>query len=182
VGLWAAEEEGLIGSRSYVAQHFGGIVGGGGGMAAMMGGGGGEVKLKPEAEKFSVYFNHDNGSGKFRGIYLQGNEAARSIFRAWFAPFASMGATTISLQNTGGTDHLSFNTVGLPGFQFIQDPLEYDTRTHHSTADVIERVQGDDMKQAATIMAAFVYNAAMRDEMFPRKPAPVPRPARTGSN
>jgi carboxypeptidase Q len=182
VGLWAAEEEGLIGSRTYVAQHFGERVGGGGGMAAMMGGGAGEVKLKPEAEKFSVYFNHDNGSGKFRGIYLQGNEAARTIFRAWLAPFASMGATTITLQNTGGTDHLSFDGVGLPGFQFIQDPLEYETRTHHSTADVFERVQADDMKQAATIMAAFVYNAAMRDEMFPRKPAPAPRPARTGSN
>ncbi len=182
VGFWAAEEEGLIGSRTYVAQHFGQRVGGGGGMAAMMGGGGGELKLKPEHEKFSVYFNHDNGSGKFRGIYLQGNEAARPIFRAWLAPFASMGATTITLQNTGGTDHLSFDGVGLPGFQFIQDPLEYETRTHHSTADVFDRVQADDMKQAATIMAAFAYNAAMRDEMFPRKPAPAPRPPRTGSN
>ena len=182
IALWAAEEEGLIGSRSYVAQHFGERVGGGGGMAAMMGGGGGELKLKPEHEKLSVYFNHDNGSGKFRGIYLQGNEAARTIFRTWLAPFASMGATTITLQNTGGTDHLSFDGVGLPGFQFIQDPLEYETRTHHSTADVFERVQADDMKQASTIMAAFVYNAAMRDEMFPRKPAPAPRPARTGSN
>ncbi len=181
VALWAAEEEGLIGSRSYVAQHFGERVGGG--MGAMMGGGGGELKLKPEHEKLSVYFNHDNGSGKFRGIYLQGNEAARSIFRAWFAPFASLGATTISLQNTGGTDHLSFDGVGLPGFQFIQDPLEYDTRTHHSTADVFERVQADDMKQAATIMAAFLYNAAMRDQMFPRKPMSESRPARaTGSN
>ncbi|MCX6133083.1 MAG: M20/M25/M40 family metallo-hydrolase [Ignavibacteriales bacterium] len=182
IGLWAAEEEGLIGSRSYVAQHFGERTGGGGGMAAMMGGGGGELKLKPEHEKLSVYFNHDNGSGKFRGIYLQGNEAARTIFRAWFAPFASLGATTITLQNTGGTDHLSFDGVGLPGFQFIQDPLEYDTRVHHSTADVFERVQGDDMKQASTIMAAFLYNAAMRDEMFPRKPAAAPRPARTGGN
>lgn len=181
VALWAAEEEGLIGSRTYVAQHFG--VREGGGMGAMMGGGGGELKLKPEHEKVSVYFNHDNGSGKFRGIYLQGNEAARSIFRAWLAPFASMGATTISLQNTGGTDHLSFDGVGLPGFQFIQDPLEYETRTHHSTADVFERVQADDMKQASTIMAAFIYNAAMRDEMFPRKPMAAPRPARApGSN
>ena len=182
VGLWAAEEEGLIGSSSYVGQHFGERVGGGGGMAAMMGGGGGELRLKPEHEKFSVYFNHDNGSGKFRGIYLQGNEATRPIFRAWLAPFASLGATTITLQNTGGTDHQSFDRVGLPGFQFIQDPLEYETRTHHSTADVLERVQADDMKQAATIMAAFAYNAAMRDEMFPRKPAAAPRPARTGNN
>ena len=184
IGLWAAEEEGLIGSRFYVTQHFGEMVGGGGGTGGgMFGGGGGELKLKPEHEKLSVYFNHDNGSGKFRGIYLQGNEAARPIFRAWFAPFASMGASTISLSNTGGTDHLSFNTVGLPGFQFIQDPLEYDTRVHHSNADVFDRVQADDMKQAATIMAAFAYQAAMRDEMFPRKPAAAPRPQRApGSN
>jgi carboxypeptidase Q len=179
VALWAAEEEGLIGSRSYVAQHFGERVGGGAGGRGMFGGGGGELKLKPEHEKLSVYFNHDNGSGKLRGIYLQGNEAARPIFRAWLAPFASMGASTITLQNTGGTDHLSFDGVGLPGFQFIQDPLEYDTRTHHSNADVYERVQADDMKEAAVIMASFVYNAAMRDEMFPRKPMPAPRPART---
>ena len=181
VALWAAEEEGLIGSRSYVAQHFGEREGGGG-MGGMMGGGGGALKLKPEHDKLSVYFNDDNGSGKFRGIYLQGNEAARPIFRTWLAPFASMGATTITLQNTGGTDHLSFDGVGLPGFQFIQDPLEYETRTHHSTQDVYERIQADDMKQAATIMAAFAYNAAMRDEMFPRKPAAAPAPARTRSN
>ena len=183
IGLWAAEEEGLIGSHSYVAQHFGERVGGGGGMGGMFGGGGGELKLKPEHEKLSVYFNHDNGSGKFRGIYLQGNEAARPIFRVWLAPFASMGASTITVQNTTGTDHQSFDGVGLPGFQFIQDWLEYETRTHHSTADVFERVQADDMKQAATIMAAFAYQAAMRDEMFPRKPLPAPRPQRApGSN
>jgi carboxypeptidase Q len=178
IGLWAAEEEGLIGSRTYVAQHFGERVGGGG----MFGGGGGELKLKPEHEKLSVYFNHDNGSGKFRGVYLQGNEAARPIFRAWLAPFVSLGATTVTSLNTGGTDHLSFDGVGLPGFQFIQDPLEYDTRVHHSTADVFERVQADDMKQAATIMAAFAYQAAMRDEMFPRKPASPAVQRGPGSN
>jgi carboxypeptidase Q len=183
IGLWAAEEEGLIGSRSYVTQHFGERVGGAGGMGGgMFGGGGGELKLKPEHEKLSVYLNHDNGSGKVRGIYLQGNEAARRIFRAWLAPFASMGASTITVQNTGGTDHQSFDAVGLPGFQFIQDPLEYETRTHHSNADVFERVQADDMKQAATIMAAFAYQAAMRDEMFPRKPLPAPRPQGTPGN
>ncbi|MCX6143459.1 MAG: M20/M25/M40 family metallo-hydrolase [Ignavibacteriales bacterium] len=182
IGLWAAEEEGLIGSRSYVTQHFGEMVGGGGGMGGMFGGGG-ELKKQPDYEKLSVYFNHDNGSGKFRGIYLQGNEAARPVFRAWLAPFVSMGASTITAQNTGGTDHQSFDRVGLPGFQFVQDPLEYDTRVHHSTADVFERVQADDMKQAATIMAAFAYQAAMRDEMFPRKPLPAPRPQRApGSN
>jgi len=179
MALWAAEEEGLIGSRSYVSQHFGERVGGGGGMGGMFGGGGGELKLKPEQEKLSVYFNHDNGSGKLRGIYLQGNEAARPIFRAWLVPFASMGASTITLQNTGGTDHQSFDGVGIPGFQFIQDPLEYETRTHHSNQDVYERIQADDMKEAAVVMASFVYNAAMRDEMFPRKSMPAPRPART---
>jgi carboxypeptidase Q len=178
IGLWAAEEEGLLGSKSYVTQHFAEYDGG------FMGGGSGEVKnKKPEFEKLSVYFNHDNGSGKFRGIYLQGNEAARPIFRAWLAPFVTMDASTITAQTTGGTDHLSFYNVGLPGFQFIQDPLEYNTRVHHSTADVFERVQADDMKQAATIMAAFAYQAAMRDEMFPRIPAPAPRPPRApGSN
>jgi carboxypeptidase Q len=177
IALWAAEEEGLVGSRSYVSQHFAERSDGGAG--AMMGGGGGELTLKPEYEKLSVYFNDDNGAGKFRGIYLQGNEAARPIFREWLAPFASMGASTITLQNTGSTDHVSFDGAGLPGFQFIQDPLEYETRTHHSNADVYERIQPDDMKQASMIMASFVYNAAMRDEMFPRKPLPAPRPPRT---
>jgi carboxypeptidase Q len=182
IGLWAAEEEGLIGSHSYVTQHFGERAASAGGVGGMFGGSG-ELKKKPEYEKLSVYFNHDNGSGKFRGIYLQGNEAARPIFRAWLAPFASLGASTITLRNTTGTDHQSFDGVGLPGFQFIQDPLEYETRTHHSNADVFERVQADDMKQAATIMAAFAYQAAMRDEMFPRKPAPPPRPQRApGTN
>ena len=182
VGFWAAEEQGLVGSRAYVSKHLAEQEGVGTGMAAMMGGGG-ELKKKPAYENFSVYFNHDNGTGKFRGVYMQGNEAARPIFRAWLAPFASMGASTLTIQNTSGTDHLSFNTVGLPGFQFIQDPVEYDSRTHHSNMDVYDRVQADDMKQAATIMAAFAYNAAMRDEKFPRKPMPAPRPpAAPGGN
>ena len=180
VGFWAAEEQGLIGSREYVSQHYAEREGGSGGFP--MGGGTGELKTKPEYDKFSVYFNHDNGTGKIRGVYLQGNEAARPIFRAWLEPFASLGASTLTIQNTGGTDHLSFDGVGLPGFQFIQDPIDYNTRTHHYTMDVYERLQADDMKQAATIMAAFAYNAAMRDEMFPRKPAAAPRPARTGTN
>jgi Zn-dependent M28 family amino/carboxypeptidase len=105
-------------------------------------------------------------------VYLQGNEAVRSIFRAWLAPFKDMGASTLSISNTGGTDHLSFDAVGIPGFQFIQDPIEYDTRTHHSNQDVYDRIQEDDMKQAAIIMASFVYNTAMRDEKLPRKPLP----------
>jgi Zn-dependent M28 family amino/carboxypeptidase len=130
----------------------------------------GPLVTKPDHEKFSVYFNLDNGTGKIRGVYLQGNEAVRPIFRAWLAPFHDLGAATLTLQNTGGTDHLAFDGVGLPGFQFIQDPVEYDTRTHHSNMDTYERLQADDMKQAAVIMAAFVYNAAMRDEKLPRKP------------
>jgi Zn-dependent M28 family amino/carboxypeptidase len=178
VGFWAAEEQGLIGSSQYVSQHF--AVREGADATSFMGGGAsGELKKKPEYDKFSVYFNHDNGTGKIRGIYMQGNEATRPIFRAWLEPFASLGASTLSLQNTGGTDHGSFDNAGLPGFQFIQDPIEYEARTHHYNMDVYDRLQADDMKQAATIMAAFAYNAAMRDEMFPRKPLPAPRPPRT---
>ena len=170
IGLWTGEEQGLFGSRAYVAEHYGS-------QQAPSRGEGGEgsrprptYELKAEHEKFSSYFNLDNGTGKIRGIYLQGNEAARPIFRAWLAPFADMGATTITASNTGGTDHQSFDGIGLPGFQFIQDPLEYDTRTHHSSMDVYERIQEDDAKQASIIMASFVYHAAVRDERLPRKP------------
>ena len=173
VGFWASEEQGLNGSREYVSQHFAELEGGSGGFPT--GGGSSEPKKKADYDKLSVYFNHDNGTGKIRGVYLQGNEAARPIFRAWLEPFASLEASTLTIQNTTGTDHLSFNNVGLPGFQFIQDPIDYMSRTHHYTMDVYERLQADDMKQAATIMAAFAYNAAMRDEMFPRKPAAAPR-------
>jgi hypothetical protein len=127
---------------------------------------------KPEYDKFDAYFNLDNGTGKIRGVYLQGNAGVMPLFRQWLAPFAAMGAQTLSMSNTGGTDHLSFDAIGLPGFQFIQDTIEYDTRTHHSNQDVFDRVQADDMKQAATIMAAFVYQTANRDEKLPRKPAP----------
>jgi hypothetical protein len=124
---------------------------------------------KAEYEKLSGYFNLDNGTGKIRGVYLQGNEGVRALFRQWLAPFRDMGASTLTISNTGGTDHLAFDAIGLPGFQFIQDEIEYDTRTHHSNQDVFDRIQGDDMKQAATIMAAFVYQTAMRDEKLPRK-------------
>ena len=160
--LWGGEEQGLLGSHAYVKQHFG-------------------VKdtLKPEAEKFVAYFNNDNGTGKVRGIYMQGNEQLRPIFRAWLAPFKDLGATTVTPMNTGGTDHQSFDGVGLPGFQFIQDPIEYGTRTWHSTMDVYDRAQEDDMKQAAILMAAFAYNAAMRDEKLPRKPSLPPTPQGT---
>lgn len=174
VGLWGGEEEGLLGSAGYVKRHFGEREGAANEPTS-------KVTQKPEADKFSVYFNNDNGSGKVRGVYMQGNEEVRKIFRAWLAPFKDMGAYTLSISNTGGTDHLSFDAVGLPGFQFIQDPLEYGTRTHHSNMDVYDRAQEEDLKQASVIMAAFAYNAAMRDEKFPRKPLPQPQaPAPAG--
>jgi hypothetical protein len=184
IGLWGGEEQGLLGSRAYVAKTFADVEGDG---QAPRGGPGvrqsGQLKTKPAYEKFSVYFNNDNGTGRVRGVYLQGNEAARPIFRAWLSPFVSMGAATLTLNNTSGTDHLSFDAVGLPGFQFIQDPIEYDTRTHHSNMDVWDRVQEDDVKQAAVIMAAFAYNAAMRDGKFPRKPMQEqPRQRPVGGN
>ena len=178
IALWSGEEQGLFGSRAYVSQHFAERKPVPGQQAqandpfAGMRGPQGPLVLKPEHDKFSVYFNLDNGTGKIRGVYLQGNEAARSVFRTWLEPFRDLGAATITISNTGGTDHQAFDGVGLPGFQFIQDEVEYGTRTHHSNMDVYERIQADDMKQASIIMAAFVYNAAMRDEKFPRKPLP----------
>jgi carboxypeptidase Q len=179
VALWSGEEEGLLGSAGYVKNHFGEIVtptpqpgatpvppGQGGGQPQ------GHLVTKPEYDKFDAYFNLDNGTGKIRGVYMQGNAGVMPIFRQWLAPFASMGAQTLTMSNTGGTDHQSFDRIGLPGFQFIQDEIEYDTRTHHSNQDVFDRIQADDMKQAATIMAAFVFQTAQRDEKLPRKPAP----------
>ena len=175
IALWSGEEQGLLGSRAYVAQHLGTLGDGSttSAMAAMMGGQPQPVTPKPGYEKFSAYYNFDNGTGKIRGVYLQGNEAVRPIFRQWLAPFREMGAATLSISNTSGTDHLAFDAIGLPGFQFIQDEIEYETRTHHSNQDVYDRIQADDMKQAATIMAAFIYNTAMRDEKLPRKPRPA---------
>lgn len=178
LALWSGEEQGLLGSRAYVKQHFGERqrLANQSEMSAMMGGPQGPLTTKPDHAKFSAYFNLDNGTGKIRGVYLQGNEAVRPIFRAWLAPFRDLGAATLTLNNTGGTDHLAFDAVGLPGFQFIQDEIEYETRTHHSNMDTYERIQADDMKQASVIMAAFVYNAAMRDEKLPRKPLPTATP------
>ena len=196
IALWTGEEQGLLGSRAYVAEHFGTLsnpatsaapsTGGANtnGMNSGNGNGNGNgngtpagptLVKKAEYEKLSGYFNLDNGTGKIRGVYLQGNESIRSLFRQWLAPFRDMGANTLTIANTGGTDHLSFDAIGLPGFQFIQDEIEYDTRTHHSNQDVFDRIQADDMKEAATIMAAFVYQTAMRDEKLPRKPAPGSR-------
>ncbi len=177
VGLWSGEEEGLLGSHAYVAEHFGALSTNSpeANFAALLGGATNtpQVTKKPDYEKLDAYFNLDNGTGKIRGVYLQGNEAVRPLFRAWLAPFKEMGAETLSISNTGGTDHLSFDAIGLPGFQFIQDEIEYDTRTHHSNQDVFDRIQADDLKQSATIMAAFIYNTAMRDEKLPRKSVPV---------
>lgn len=182
IALWTGEEQGLLGSREYVTKHFGAARGGGRGR-----GGGGDafapatlpagrgrgnqpqINKQPEYDKFSAYFNLDNGTGKIRGVYAQNNPNVIPIFQEWLKPFHDLGATTISPGTTGSTDHVSFDNIGLPGFQFIQDQVEYNSRTHHSNMDVFDRIQEDDMKQAATIMAAFVYNAAMMDERLPKK-------------
>jgi hypothetical protein len=165
IALWGGEEEGLLGSRAYVKEHFGDPA---------------TMKLTAEHSKLAGYFNYDNGTGKIRGVYLQGNDQMRPIFESWLEPFKDMGASTITIRNTGGTDHLSFDAVGLPGFQFIQDPMDYETRTHHSNMDVYDRIQAGDLMQASTIIADFVYNTANRPEMLPRKPLPEPRPERRG--
>lgn len=173
IALWTGEEQGLLGSRGYVGQQFGSIQGAGSGMEGMFASSmnpTAPIVKKPAYDKFQAYFNLDNGTGKIRGVHLQGNEAARPIFRKWLQPFADLEANTITANNTGGTDHLSFDGIGLPGFQFIQDEIEYDPRTHHSNMDVYDRLQADDLKQASTIMAAMIWNAANMDERFPRKP------------
>lgn len=165
IALWSGEEQGLLGSRGYVEKHFADRR---------------TMALKPEHSQLSAYFNLDNGSGKIRGVYLQGNDAVRPIFAAYLEPFHDLGATTLTIRNTGGTDHLSFDAVGLPGFQFIQDPLDYSTRTHHTNLDVYDHVIKSDLMQASAIMASFVYHTAMREEQLPRKPLPKPqRPPQT---
>jgi len=174
IALWSGEEQGLLGSQNYVQQHFGSRPPMDEpdykGMSTLLRREAGPVTVKPEQAKVSAYFNVDNGSGKIRGVYLQENESEAPLFEAWMQPFKDLGMTTLTMRNTGGTDHLSFDAVGIPGFQFIQDPLDYQTRTHHSNMDVYDRLQADDLKQAAVIVASFVYNAAMRDTMLPRKP------------
>jgi carboxypeptidase Q len=178
IALWSGEEQGLFGSRGYAKEHFGSApLSTAPDQAALpefMRRAAGPLELKPEQRLISGYFNVDNGSGKIRGVYLQGNAAIAPIFQQWIEPLKDLGVTTLTMQNTGGTDHLSFDAVGIPGFQFIQDPLDYESRTHHSNQDVYERLQAADLKQAATVEAIFVYNAAMRDQMLPRKPLPHP--------
>jgi carboxypeptidase Q len=159
IALWDGEEEGLLGSFHYVRNHFADP---------------GDMKLKPEQGKVSAYYNLDNGSGKIRGIFAQGNDKAADIFRQWLVPFKDLGASTVTLHNTGSTDHLCFDAVGIPGFQFIQDPIDYETRTHHSNEDNYDHLVMEDMEQAAAVMAGFVYNTAMRPQMIPRKPLPKP--------
>jgi carboxypeptidase Q len=158
--LWSGEEQGLFGSRNYVKNHFGDPA---------------TMQLTPDQAKVSAYYNLDNGTGKIRGVYLQGNDKVRDLFQGWLTPFNDMGASTLTINNTGGTDHLSFDAVGIPGFQFIQDPIEYDTRTHHSNMDTYDHLVPEDLQQASAVVAAFVYNTAQREELIPRKPLPEPR-------
>ncbi|MEO8371970.1 MAG: M20/M25/M40 family metallo-hydrolase [Candidatus Solibacter sp.] len=162
LGLWGGEEEGLLGSRAYVKEHFADPT---------------TMKPTSEHEKLAGYWNIDNGTGKIRGIYLQGNEMVRPIFEKWLEPFKDLGANTITIRNTGGTDHQAFDGVGLPGFQFIQDTMDYNTRTHHSNMDTYDRIQASDMLQMTTIEASMVYLTAVRPEKLPRKPLPPPTPA-----
>jgi carboxypeptidase Q len=178
VGLWTGEEQGEFGSYGYVKQHFGYVP-----LSTapdqvklpdFLRKPAGPVELKPEQQKISGYFNLDNGSGKIRGIYLQENAASSSIFQQWMQPLADLGVTGITMRNTGGTDHEAFDSVGIPGFQFIQDGLDYSSRTHHSNQDTYERLQPEDLAQAATVEAIFVYNTAQRDQMLPRKAVPHP--------
>ncbi len=172
--LWSGEEEGLFGSRGYVKEHFGSRPESSRGenqfLPAFMRPPAGPLELKPEQKTISVYFNLDNGAGKIRGIYLQENARVRPIFEKWMEPFRDLGMTTLTMRDTGSTDHVSFDAVGIPAFEFLQDPLDYGTLTHHSNLDVYEHIRPEDLEQASVIMAGFVYDAAMCDEMIPRKP------------
>ena len=161
IALWDGEEQGLHGSREYVADHFA--------SRDQTWGTGGDLTKQSDYDNFSAYYNIDNGTGQVRGIYLQQNEDLRLLFRTWLQPFSDWDATTVSYNNTGSTDHVSFDRVGLPGFQFIQDPIEYFTMTHHSNMDYYERLVEQDLARTATIVATFVYHTAMLDEKLPRK-------------
>lgn len=161
IGLWGAEEEGLLGSKAYVQSHLA------------------EVKtmaLKPEHQKIAAYFNLDNGSGRIHGVWMQGNLAIVPIFEEWIKPLRDLEVTTLTPQSVRGSDYLSFDDVGIPAFQFMQDRLEYNSRTHHSNMDMLDRVQREDLVQMAVVVATFAYNTAARDEKLPRKPLPQPAP------
>lgn len=174
VALWSGEEQGLVGSRAYVKKHFATYPEPTDpeqkALPEWAREAKGELQTKPDYNRLSAYFNMDNGSGQFRGIYAQENIAAIPIFEAWLKPFHDVGATTVVTRNTGSTDHISFDSVGLPGFQFIQDRLDYFSNVHHTNLDTLDHVEPDDLKQAAAIVAAFVYQAATRTEKLPRKP------------
>ena len=159
MGLWGGEEQGTLGSRAYVKEHFADPA---------------TMQLKPGHEKLAAYFNLDNGTGRIRGIWSQNNLAAMKVFEQWIEPLRDLGVSIISPRPVTSTDHLSFDAVGLPGFQFVQERLEYNSRTHHSNMDVVDHVQRDEMVQVATVAAVFAYNAAMRNEKLPRKALPAP--------
>lgn len=174
--LWAGEEQGLLGSRAYVAEHYASRPEPEDPkqrrLPSFLRRDQGPLTIKPDHEHVSAYFNLDNGAGKIRGIYAQENAGVVPIFETWLRPFHDLGAAAVTQNNTRGTDHLSFHAVGLPGFQFVQDPMDYFTRTHHTNMDTIEHVHEDDIKQASVVLASFLYHAAMRDEKLPRHPMP----------
>jgi hypothetical protein len=181
IALWSGEEQGLLGSRAYVSEHFGAR-----GepadprereLPSYLRRETGPISTRPDHARLAAYFNVDNGTGRIRGIYAERNAAVVPIFEAWLRPLADLGATTVTLRHTGGTDHLSFDAVGLPAFQFIQDEADYETRTHHTNLDVYDRLQKNDLMQAAVVLASFVYDAAMRPERLPRRTAPREAPA-----
>lgn len=160
IGLWGGEEQGLLGSRAYAREHFADAT---------------NMQLKPEHEKLSAYFNIDNGTGRIRGVWMQGNLAVKRIFEQWIEPLNDLGVNLLGPRSVGSTDHVAFDGIGLPAFQFIQERLEYNSRTHHSNMDTVDHVQRDDMVQMATVVAVFAYNAAMRNEKLPRKALPAPQ-------
>jgi hypothetical protein len=181
IALWSGEEQGLFGSRGYVNMHFGKAsdapMNPALPSAPAYGAPQGQrspIVVTKEWEKLDAYYNLDNGTGKVRGVYTQGNYAIAPIFAQWIAPLEDLGVTTITNRNTGGTDHLSFDAVGLPGFQFIQDPMDYETRTHHSDMDTYDRLHEADLEQAAVVEAIFLWNTSQREAMMPRKPFPHP--------
>ena len=180
IALWSGEEEGLYGSQGYVKLHFGAFAepkdapAGSPPANAFGAPRRGPLTTTKEWETLDAYYNLDNGTGKVRGVYTQGNYAIAPIFAQWIAPLKDMGVTTITNRNTGGTDHLGFDSLGLPGFQFIQDPMDYETRTHHSDMDTYDRLHQADLEQAAIVEAIFLWNTSQREAMMPRKPFPHP--------